>query len=227
MGSSTDSPSTSDPQRRPIPQRSTGWATRIAAALQRAGLKPNHISVASVGFALLGCACLVLSAHFDDAARVLLLVVAALTIPLRLVCNMFDGMLAVEGGLKTPTGELFNEVPDRLSDLALLAGAGYAASAMDGGVTLGWLAGSLAVLTAYVRTLGVSAGAGQFFGGVLAKQQRMWVLMVGILATLLEPVLGLARGWMLFITLIIIAVGSALTVATRLRWISRELTKRG
>ncbi|GAA4707541.1 CDP-alcohol phosphatidyltransferase family protein [Kocuria gwangalliensis] len=227
MGSSTNPPNPPDPLRRPIPQRTTGWATGIAATLQRAGLKPNHISLASVGFALLGCACLVLSAHFDDAARLLLLVGAAVTIPLRLVCNMFDGMLAVEGGLKTPTGELFNEVPDRLSDLALLAGAGYAASAMAGGVTVGWLAGSLAVLTAYVRTLGVSAGAGQFFGGVMAKQQRMWTLMVGILATMIEPLFNLPRGWMLFVTMILIAVASALTVATRLRWIARELENRG
>lgn len=227
MGSSTNPPNAPDPLRRPIPQRTTGWATRIASALQRAGLKPNHISVASVGFALLGCLCLVLSAHFDDAARLLLLIVAAVTIPLRLVCNMFDGMLAVEGGLKTPTGELFNEVPDRISDLALLAGAGYAASTMEGGVTLGWLVGSLAVLTAYVRTLGVSAGAGQFFGGVMAKQQRMWTLMVGILATMIEPLLNLPRGWMLFVALILIAAASALTVVTRLRWIARELTNRG
>lgn len=217
---------TTDPLRRPIPQRSAGWATAIAGALQRAGLRPNHISVASVLVSLVGCGCLVVSVHADDAARALSLVLAALCIPLRLLCNMFDGMLAVEGGLRTPTGELYNEVPDRISDLALLAGAGYAASAMDGGVTLGWLAGSLAVLTAYVRTLGVSAGAGQFFGGVMAKQQRMWTLMVGILATMIEPLLNLPRGWMLFVTLILIAAASALTVVTRLRWIARELTKR-
>lgn len=138
---------TTDPLRRPIPQRSAGWATAIAGALQRAGLRPNHISVASVLVSLVGCGCLVVSVHADDAARTLALVLAALCIPLRLLCNMFDGMLAVEGGLRTPTGELYNEVPDRISDLALLAGAGWAASSVAGGAALGWLAGGLAVLT--------------------------------------------------------------------------------
>lgn len=95
---------TTDPLRRPIPQRSAGWATAIAGALQRAGLRPNHISVASVLVSLVGCGCLAVSVHADDAARTLALVLAALCIPLRLLCNMFDGMLAVEGGLRTPTG---------------------------------------------------------------------------------------------------------------------------
>ncbi|MDO4919010.1 CDP-alcohol phosphatidyltransferase family protein [Kocuria sp.] len=212
-----------DPHRRPIPQRSARWAAATARALQRAGLHPNHISVASVVTALVGCACLVLSAHADDAARTLALLLAAVCIPLRLLCNMLDGMLAVEGGLRTPTGELYNEVPDRVSDLALLAGAGYAASSWAGGVTLGWLAGSLAVLTAYVRTLGVSTGCAQQFGGVLPKQRRMWLLMAGILLGATEPWWGWPRGAVLWCTLVLVVVGCALTVVTRLRAVSAQL----
>jgi len=41
------------------------------------------------------------------------------------VCNLLDGMVAIEGGLKTPAGELFNDVPDRISDPLILVGAGY------------------------------------------------------------------------------------------------------
>ena len=212
-----------DPHRRPIPQRSAGWATSAAAVLQRAGLRPNHISVASVVTALVGCACLVVSAHAHDAARTLALVLAALSIPLRLLCNMLDGMLAVEGGLRTPTGELYNEVPDRISDLALFAGAGYAASSWAGGVTLGWLAGSLAVLTAYVRTLGVSTGCAQQFGGVLPKQRRMWLLMAGILLSATEPWWGWPRGAVLWCTLVLVVLGCALTVVSRLRAVAVEL----
>lgn len=218
---------TTDPLRRPIPQRSAGWATAIAGALQRAGLRPNHISVASVLVSLVGCGCLVVSVHADDAARTLALVLAALCIPLRLLCNMFDGMLAVEGGLRTPTGELYNEVPDRISDLALLAGAGWAASSVAGGAALGWLAGSLAVLTAYVRTLGVSVGCAQQFGGVLPKQRRMWLLLAGILLSATEPWWGWPRGSVLWVTLVLVALGCALTVVTRLRAVARELRERG
>ena len=39
---------------------------------------------------------------------------------LRLLCNMMDGLVAVEGGLKSKAGDLFNEAPDRIEDVILL-----------------------------------------------------------------------------------------------------------
>ncbi|GEC99459.1 CDP-diacylglycerol--glycerol-3-phosphate 3-phosphatidyltransferase [Kocuria varians] len=215
------------PLRRPIPQRSAGWATAAASALQRTGIRPNHVSVASVVTALVGAGCLVVAGHADGALRTVALLLAAVCIPLRLLCNMLDGMLAVEGGLRTPTGDLYNEVPDRLSDLALFVGAGWAASSVAGGVTLGWLAGTLAVFTAYVRTLGVSLGCAQQFGGILPKQRRMWVLMGGILVSLFEPVLGWHPGIVLWLTLVVVVAGCAVTAVTRLGATARELRARG
>ena len=47
-------------------------------------------------------------------------------IQLRLIANLLDGLVAVEGGKRTPTGELYNEAPDRIADTAVLVGAGYA-----------------------------------------------------------------------------------------------------
>ena len=65
---------------------------------------------------------------------------AAAMIQLRLVCNLIDGMVAVEGGLGTKTGDVFNDLPDRLADVLLLAGAGYAAREVPHAIELGWLA---------------------------------------------------------------------------------------
>lgn len=146
--------------RREIPQRSTSWARAAAATVGRTGITPNMISSASVVVAALGCAALVGSGWavylHDDGLRAILLIIAALMAPLRLLLNMLDGMVAVEGGKRSPVGDLFNEVPDRLADLLFLAGAGYAAAAIHGGITIGWVAASLAVLTAYVRSLGAA-----------------------------------------------------------------------
>lgn len=47
------------PNRRPIKTRSSQWAQRSAAFLARSSVTPNQISVASVGFALLGAGLLV------------------------------------------------------------------------------------------------------------------------------------------------------------------------
>src|SRR4051812_4807239 len=90
--------------RRPIPQRSDGWAIRTARWLQRAGIRPNQISLVGVAVAALGAVCLILACRTDGSTRAALLLGAALAIPVRLLCNMLDGMLAVEGGLKTATG---------------------------------------------------------------------------------------------------------------------------
>ena|SRR5690625_2775261 len=212
--------------RREIPQRSTTWAAKAADILHRARLSPNQISVLSVLFALVGAIALVWSATVGDPARIGLLAVAAACMPLRLLCNMLDGMLAVEKKLHSPTGDLFNELPDRIADVLLLAAAGYATAhavvitsnfALDVGVLVGWLAAVLALFTAYVRTLGAAQSVKNYFDGPMAKPARMWVLVLACLASMLEPAVDITRGLVLFIALAVIATGSLLTVIIRLR----------
>lgn len=215
--------------RREIPQRSTGWARATAAALAHAGWTPNAVSMASVVIALIGAVALAASGALPDGGRAAALAVTACAIPLRLLCNMLDGMLAVEHSRRTPSGDLFNELPDRIADALLLAAAGYAtaglwvAGGVDIGAALGWTAAVLAVLTAYVRTLGAANGVGNFFNGPMPKPVRMWMLVVASLLSLLEPVVGLARGWVIGVALAIIAVGSLMTVIVRLRRIVHAL----
>ena len=84
---------------------------------------------------------------------------------------MLDGMIAVEQGRGTPTGVFWNEVPDRISDVALLVGAGYG---FGGSPLAGWFAACLALFVTYIRAIGVLAGAPADFHGPFAKQQRMF-----------------------------------------------------
>lgn len=218
--------------RRDVPQRKTGWAQAAARVLLGLRATPNGISIASVVLAALGCAAFVASAHTggDAPLRATWLIVAAACAPLRLLCNMLDGMLAVEGGLHSPTGDLYNELPDRLSDVLFLAGAGYAAAAVPGGVTLGWVAATLALLTAYVRSLGAAQGLSNHFEGPMAKPARMWVLVAASLLSLAEPValapLGLPLGTVLAAGLVVVALGSLVTVIVRLTLIAGDLERR-
>lgn len=201
--------------------------------LAAARLTPNQISVGSVLVAALGAAALVLSAHAEsDAVRAALLATAAASIPLRLLLNMLDGMLAVEKGMSSPVGDIYNELPDRISDVLLLGAAGLAtagllsAGSVDIGVLLGFLAATLAVLTAYIRSLGAAMGTGNFFDGPLAKPHRMWLLMIGVLGAIAEPWLPWATGWVLVGTLGLVALGSLFTCMRRLRRISAVLRTR-
>ena len=111
---------TTEANRRPIKARGNPFIQRLARRMAEAGITPNSISVASVVFAALGAVCLLVSPVGWGA------IACAVGIQLRLLCNLIDGMVAVEGGRKTPTGALYNEVPDRVADSVLLVSLGYA-----------------------------------------------------------------------------------------------------
>ena len=188
-------------------------------------MKPNWISLASIAFAGGGGAALLSSPHVAVPARIVLYLLAAACIQLRLLCNLLDGMVAVEGGLKTKSGEVFNDLPDRIADPLILVPAGYALSSYTLGPELGWMAGLLAVLTAYVRVLGGSIGLAQRFTGPMAKQHRMAVMTVSLALAALSTPFGVHEH-VLVAALLIIALGSVLTLARRTIAIVQELERR-
>ena len=198
--------------RRPIAARGSGWASSLSAALARSSVTPNQISVLGIFFAAVGAAVL---AWTPSPAALLL---CAVCIQLRLACNLLDGMVAVEGGKKTATGVLYNELPDRIADSLFIVALGYAI----GMPWLGWLGALLAVLTAYVRVLGGSLGQTQDFRGPMAKQHRMAVLTVACLAGAAEMYWNGTR-YSLLLAAIIIAAGSLLTCITRTRSIVSQM----
>lgn len=171
------------------------------------------ISVLSALFAGLGGAVLWYATSANDSLAVLLYVMAVLCIQARLLCNLFDGMVAIEGGKKSAAGAIFNELPDRISDTLLFLGAGYGAGGVWG-ATLGWSCALGAMATAYVRLLGVSAGLTHDFAGPLAKQQRMAALTLGCVgAAFARAYRHETEVWL--ITLGVIAVGAWYTAARR------------
>jgi phosphatidylglycerophosphate synthase len=185
--------------RRPLKSRQTGWASALARLLLKTPLTPNAVSVVGIGFAAAGAACFTFAP-----GQPLLWLGGALFIQLRLLANMMDGLLAVEGGRKSPTGALYNEFPDRIEDSLLLVAAGYGA----GMPLLGWAAALTAMGTAYVRALGGSLGLPQDFRGPMAKQHRMALLTLGAAASLVVPVMPAV--------LVLICAGAMLTCDLRL-----------
>lgn len=213
----------SESSRRPIKTRQAKWAQRLAVYLKNKGVIPNMISVASVGFALLAFICLFSAPRISNSLIASFFwLFAAGAIQARLICNLIDGMVAVEGGLKTPSGPVYNDLPDRLADPLIIVGLGYAlpTSLFDSAsiipsvsITLGWIAAMLAVLTAYIRLLGGSCGLPQSFSGPLAKQQRMAICtFVAVIAAFLP---NHYLPYLILIALAILVVGTALTAIFR------------
>lgn len=216
---------TSSTPRRVLSTRDAGWARALAHRLGRAGIRPNSVSMAGVVFAIGGCATFLVARDSSGLSRALALLAAAALIQLRLLCNLLDGMLAVEEGFRTPTGDIYNDLPDRIADVALLVGAGYSLRGVAIGPALGWLAAVLAVSTAYVRLLGGSLGVTQYFIGPMAKPHRMFALTVAALLAATESASGRSP-WSMLVGLTVIVAGSMATVVRRTRRIARELDPR-
>ena len=201
--------------RRPLATRSTRWASRLAAQAVRAGLSADGISMLSLVFAAAGAAALLWL------PRPWNLVACAAGIQLRLLANMLDGMVAIEGGKKSKVGVLYNEVPDRIGDSLFLVALGYAI----GAPWVGWLAALAAAITAYIRVLGGTFGLAQDFRGPLAKQHRMAVMTAGCLLGVGE---FLWNGGQYVVTAAayVIAFGALITCVTRIRAIATQLKAR-
>ncbi len=210
-----------DPEtRRPIASRNTRWATGLARWLAAGSITPNQISQASMVMAAIAGVAFWFSDDQTGTAKILALLAAALFCQLRLICNLLDGMVAVEGGKASSTGAFWNEFPDRIADIFILAGLGYAAAEP----TLGWIAASLAVLTAYTRELGQTAGAPPEFCGPMAKPHRMAAVTLAAVITVFEPFWG-GDGFVLKAALWILIAGTVLTVFRRSARILKNLNE--
>ncbi len=204
--------------RRPIASRDTGWARRLTHMLAQTGVTPNQISLASIGFAALAGLGFWLGGGAEGGGRAALLIAAALCCQLRLICNLMDGLVAVEAGKGAADGAFWNEAPDRLSDVLILVGLGFGIG-LPG---LGWAGAAMAIATAYMRELGRATTGENDFCGPMAKPQRMALLTGAAL---------LAAFWnapmILPLALWIVTLGAGLTVLRRGLRLVRRLHERG
>ena len=215
--------------RRPVNARRLASIHRAAGWLANMGVSPNTVSVASLVFAIAAGALLFYTGQIEPGSFIerAALIAASAFVALRLLANLLDGLIAIEGGKKSPLGGVFNELPDRLSDALILIGFGYAAG---GNPTLGFVAALVAITIAYIRELGHGLGARHHFLGPMAKQQRMALVIAAGIWIALTPAgwrpesHGLWLGIPAAVTIIIIALG-IVTTCRRLQRIAHDLRR--
>ncbi len=212
--------------RRPLSVRNAVYSQRVGRWLANRGVSPNSISIFGMVFGVLA-GLLFAATSLTESYHWALWVAGAICVQLRLLGNMFDGMVAYLRKRATALGELYNEVPDRISDAVTIIGFGFA---VDSSPWLGLIAALLAVFTAYVRTMGKVAGAHQEFCGPMAKPQRMYLITLAALLMTFgasqwfvtevgeEPTYSIA-----VITLWILIAGCAFTIVRRLNRIMAVL----
>jgi phosphatidylglycerophosphate synthase len=157
--------------RRPIANIFRATAGGAVRWCVRHNVHPNTVSYSSIGAAAAAALC------FWQAGKVpALLIPAAGFCYLRLWFNMLDGMVALASAQASRTGEIANELPDRISDVLIFVGAAH--SGLCHPLT-GYWAAIFALFVAYVGTLGQAVGVQREFSGIMAKPWRMVALHVG------------------------------------------------
>src|SRR5260370_28475991 len=106
--------------RRPIAEVFRRTAHAAVRFCVRRGIHPNRVSYASV-VASAGAGLCFWQAQTLPA----LLILGVLLCYGRLWCNMLDGMVALASGKASPTGEIVNELPDRISDILIFVGVAH------------------------------------------------------------------------------------------------------
>lgn len=208
--------------RLPLRSRSNPLAGKLSRWLLGCGVRPNQVSTASVAFAIITAVSLWSIRHGWPPSLALLL--AAMGIQGRLLCNLMDGMLAVEGGLKTPNGDLYNEFPDRLADTLILASLGYAGGT-EWSVALGWLSACGALMTACVRMHGASLIGVHDFRGPMAKPHRMALATAVCMLMALFSVMKFSFNLVPW-ALGLMVVGIVMTLVRRLSSLSQALHRK-
>jgi phosphatidylglycerophosphate synthase len=213
--------------RRPLASRELKIWQKLAAALAARNVSPNFISVAGMIVGIAAGVALYATSLVDGWQQRVLWLAGAAGIQLRLLANMLDGMVAIAQQRASPLGELYNELPDRVSDIAIIVGAGYA---VGGSPTLGYLAACITVVTAYVRAVGKAAGVSNLFLGPMAKPHRMFTLTIASLLIFALPAkwqpdwTGRHFG-LIAAALAIIIFGGCITTFRRVAAIVRHLQK--
>lgn len=182
--------------------RIVGGLAPVIDGLGRRGITPDAVTLSAVPVGIAAGCCILAS----PAGPALLLLVPFLA-ALRLILNLIDGALARRTGRTHARGEFYNEVGDRLTDLAFLVPVAFVPGADRTLVLLGALG---AVLASFAGLATRAAGGERSYRGILSKPGRM--VLVGafsVAAFVIGP-----SAWGPFGPLLLI--GTALTALERI-----------
>lgn len=174
----------------------------VVDLLVRRRVSPDTLTLAAVPVGLLAGGCLLLSPAFPAVLLAVPLLAAA-----RLILNLLDGAVARRTGQIHPRGELYNELGDRLADMAFLAPVAFLPGADRTTVLLG-LTG--VVFASFAGVAPRAAGGERIYRGILSKPGRMALLAVCAVAALIAG----PDAWGPFGPLLLL--GTVLTAAERI-----------
>ncbi len=161
----------------------------LARVSARAGLTPNRVSViAFLASVAAGCAF-----YLGE------VVWAVILVAVNALFDALDGALAREMKLAGPRGDFLDHVLDRYADIFIITG-------IIAGTGLSWIIGIFGLtgvlMSSYMGTQAQAVGVGRYYGGTLGRADRLLLIILAGLLTLLFPAgyMGLSwLGWLLVV----------------------------
>lgn len=187
-------------------------------------IDPDIISYAATAVAFITMFCYLLA----DRNPILLVFSIALTF-LRMSLNTIDGVIAIERGNLRLKGEIVNALPDRYSDIFILAGIALCPFCNP---TLGIIGLSSMFLVSYTGMMGKALGVEWQHHGPLGKVERLILIMIFSFLQYLN-LTGKISALTLFnhtltyfeLCMIVFAVLAQVTVFNRLKGQLRQINK--
>lgn len=153
------------------------------------GLTPNGLTLASFFVSILA------GLAFYAGGIVLGVVMVALNA----VFDALDGALARDMGIASPRGDFLDHVIDRYADIFIITGI-FAGGAAPWPIGVFALTGVL--MSSYLGTQAQAVGVGRFYGGILGRADRLVLIIIaGVLTVLIPGEIGGLNylGWLLLI----------------------------
>lgn len=198
--------------------RADPYLDPLARNLHEQGVKPDHLTWASLLFA--SCAG---AMFYVSPVRPELLVVGAVFVFLNAAMDGLDGKLARRAGYASPKGDYLDHTIDRFSDVLILGSLALSPWATP---WIGFLAVVAVLLTSYLGTQAQAAGLGRDLGGFLGRADRLALLTITpviqylLIAAALAPPYVLPLGPLVLASfmdgvLLYVAIVGTLTVVSR------------
>ena len=166
-----------------------GIVQPVVDLARRLGLTPNGLTLASFFVSVLA------GLAFYAGGVVLGVVMVAFNA----VFDALDGALARDMGIASPRGDFLDHVIDRYADIFIITGI-FAGGAAPWPIGVFALTGVL--MSSYLGTQAQAVGVGRFYGGILGRADRLVLIIVAGVLTVLIPgeIWGLNYlGWLLVI----------------------------
>jgi archaetidylinositol phosphate synthase len=144
---------------------------------------------------------------------------AVIAVAINAFCDAMDGAVARETKSQSLRGDFLDHAVDRYADIFIITGI------FASGLVI-WPIGVLALtgvlMSSYLGTQAQAVGVGRYYGGVLGRADRLVLIMLAGIATIVYPLTIFSLNWLGWL-LLLFGVFGHLTAFQRFAYVWRKM----